>query len=429
MEDENTIVPNVANNGPNWLQRLKSEIDAKLNKKSVYSWAVLVLVPLSELMALWALRLGWKCNSWLPGILWGVLIALMAALWVIGRRYKHKFNIKTKILTRLLANAVVPRPLGVCYLLSFAIHIGWIGNAIANLFVGSVCLADAIVSVTACTIGIIFLTVFFPDGRIEEEINTSVFVSGISLCYASIVKDDDKNPGRWVIPIYNIIPLVSILDLMFVKHEVNTTNNKLLIMNTLAHYQPGKHGKTALADFIKQGGTDEEFWNNCYVDISGLEDSVNKANRLGLTVITINKKAHVHLDWRQEPEGDQVKSLLIWLIKFTAKLKYPEFTASIDQISFDFMKESCNYDLFNECYIAVENAVKDIDKPGTSLHFNLTPGTGIVGSLMTLFAIDDNRRLYYYPQNTPDAVMTEANKSKVPLENLLSQALENIRNN
>ena len=118
----------------------------------------------------------------------------------------------------------------------------------------------------------------------------------------------------------------------------------------------------------------------------------------------------------------------MWLIKYTAKLKYPGNDDFIDGLKISFMEKPCDYDQFDQCFKVVKDTVESVDNHEHLLYFNLTPGTGIVGSLMTLFAIDDNRRLYYYPQNTANAVISEADKGKVPLENLLSQALENIRN-
>ena len=56
-------------------------------------------------------------------------------------------------------------------------------------------------------------------------------------------------------------------------------------------------------------------------------------------------------------------------------------------------------------------------------------GTVTMSSVMTLIAVDGDRDLYYYSQDTNQSEclrMKKVNKSMIPLENLLSQALENI---
>ena len=81
------------------------------------------------------------------------------------------------------------------------------------------------------------------------------------------------------------------------------------------------------------------------------------------------------------------------------------------------------------------NVIKQLlkkDDSGHQLIFNLTPGTGIVGALMTLLAIDGDRSLFYYSQDKslPDTLrIKEVDKSKIPLESLLSQALERLEDN
>ena len=155
-------------------------------------------------------------------------------------------------------------------------------------------------------------------------------------------------------------------------------------------------------------------WDNCQVDTSGIEGN----------------SGVIPMQWRPDLDGESnaVESLIKWLIKLTAKLKYQGNDDFIDGLEIQFMDKPCDYDKFDQCFKVVRGAVEDVDNHEHLLYFNLTPGTGIVGSLMTLFAIDDNRRLYYYPQNSPNPVILMADKGKVPLENLLSQALDSINN-
>ena len=76
--------------------------------------------------------------------------------------------------------------------------------------------------------------------------------------------------------------------------------------------------------------------------------------------------------------------------------------------------------------------VRENDNDSNVLFFNLTPGTGVVGSLMTLMAIDGDRSLYYFSQDSrlqEDKRLKVVDKSQIPLKNLLSQALETLEDN
>ena len=61
----------------------------------------------------------------------------------------------------------------------------------------------------------------------------------------------------------------------------------------------------------------------------------------------------------------------------------------------------------------------------------MTPGTATMSSVMSLIAIDGDRRLFYYSQDKKLPIelrLKEVYKKEIPLENLLSQALENVTN-
>jgi hypothetical protein len=264
---------------------------------------------------------------------------------------------------------------------------------------------QAVTSFVVSIIGLAVLIVFFPEGKVDKSsAKKAVFVSGISIIGVNKDKNDEQ---KLIISIRNIAPLVSILDLVLKDNSIKRENvGEFLLLDTDGHQKTGED-RLSLMDVIVKND-----WDNSYLDI-GID----------------GKPDIIPLPWRPASDDkNAVQSLIVWLIKYTAKLKYPGNEAFIDGLRISFMDKPCDFDQFDQCFKVVKDAVESVDNHEHLLYFNLTPGTGIVGSLMTLFAIDDNRRLYYYPQNTPDAVMTEANKSKVPLENLLSQALESINN-
>ena len=104
-------------------------------------------------------------------------------------------------------------------------------------------------------------------------------------------------------------------------------------------------------------------------------------------------------------------------------------------MNFQINLSSSRNDVFN---VIIEKYVKLKDDESHELYFNLTPGTGTVGALMTLMAIDGSRKLYYYvPENDANKAIMESeekkserlkkvDKNSIPLEGLLSQALDSI---
>lgn len=363
-------------------------------KNAHYSWITLGLLIITELLALAAIR----HVAWFPyGVLAIITCVIIILIWLTIRRSPADFKLKNVTLRRMLANAISPTWLGVAYLMAFVLHIGWTSNAINSIFVSSHNdLPLAITSFSMSIVGLVVLIFFFPEGKVDKSgARKAVFVSGISIIG---IKDEGK---KLIISIRNLVPLVSILDLVFKGNSVKKENvGEFLILDTDGHQQK-------INNLITTGD-----WENYFVNTDDVE---------GCTGL-------IPLSWRPVPDDENnVENLIVWLIKLTAKLKYPGNDGFIDGLKISFMEKPCDYDQFDQCFEVVEKAVRSVDNHEHLLYFNLTPGTGVVGSLMTLFAIDDNRRLYYYPQNT-SMVITQADKNKVPLENLLSQALESINN-
>ena len=127
-------------------------------------------------------------------------------------------------------------------------------------------------------------------------------------------------------------------------------------------------------------------------------------------------------------QGMTVNQQLALLIREVAKKEFPQ-KKWLDSLRIEFTEEACNYNEFEQCFSALGSMLQTKDDSLHQFIFNVTPGTGIIGSLMTLFAIDGDRSVFYYNQDEriPDNERIRiVPKSKVPLENLLSQALEKI---
>ena len=125
------------------------------------------------------------------------------------------------------------------------------------------------------------------------------------------------------------------------------------------------------------------------------------------------------------------------LIRALVYTEFPDRPWMNGHLKIEFTK-ACDYNKdFEGCFAELDNTVSPLDDENHQLYFNCTPGTSTVGSVMTLLAIDGDRELYYYSQEEMPVGMTPlekldfkkellkpVDKNKIPLYNLLSQALD-----
>ena len=123
----------------------------------------------------------------------------------------------------------------------------------------------------------------------------------------------------------------------------------------------------------------------------------------------------------------RIEDQLRLLIKLVAQREFPA-KKWINDMTINFTTP-CDYNNFKQCYDTLANIIEDKDDANHHMVFNLTPGTVIVSSLMTLLAIDGDRELIYYNQDknlSDEDRLQTVDKTKLHLHNLLSQALEKM---
>ena len=355
----------------------------KFSRNTISEIALSVLF-VGEFFAFWGIHDSWCV--WGPWTLASVLIILI--LGGIGVYLKYNFNLRSVILTKLLANAIAPQRLGTLYLLYFVIHIGWLTNAVMALFMPEN-LQNVVVSISICLVGMLVLIVFFPKGTKEKsKYATKVFVSGISLVSVPYTRQYEK---------LNLRPLVRILQ----DTDDDIMNCEMMILKSNFDNATDETIRGKIRDvllFMFPPEKDDE--KNTY-----LAELLKKMD-----------------------QGMTVNQQLALLIREVAKKEFPQ-KKWLDSLRIEFTEEACNYNEFEQCFSALGSMLQTKDDSCHQFIFNVTPGTGIIGSLMTLFAIDGDRSVFYYNQDEriPDNERIRiVPKSKVPLENLLSQALEKI---
>ncbi len=376
----------------------------------VYSWIVLVFTVAFETTTIIGIRSQNQelCIKSLSLLVLLTFIAILVAYCCNN----IIFLPNKKIFTKLMSNAIAPNWLGAFYLLLFVVHIGWLTDGSLNYFqTSNDNLMPVTVSLLTGLLGMTVLICFFPEGKPnKEDAKHIVFVSGISL----LAKDKQKivlsKKEYTKVSLYNVGGLVKIFSLCFDKKKVESTNvSKLLILNSNAHYQADYFKDLVVEICVKKN--QQHKWehfleNGLKVDYqtidSGNEDSV-------VIYVIIDNSASVE---------DNLRTI----IKIRGLQDFPNEEEFFTNLQIDFTLP-CDYDDFEQCFRELNDSIKKEDNKEQLLYFNLTPGTGIVGSLMTLFSLDKYRELYFYAQYSSKELVP-VDKSKVPLENLLSQALE-----
>lgn len=392
----------------------------ELIQRDKFSAKAIFYVLIAEVCALVALRLCNTCQHTLVYryVSFGLAILGVFFLYRIIRIYiqcikenkKPGYGIRSFIITKLLSNAIVPSWLGVLYLFFFVIHIGWLTDSSLNLFLPKTYphLLEIILSLVIGGIGITILVVFFPIPQTEKSGNeTKVFVSGISTINGK-----------------NLIPLITPLKLaacekckmliLYTNCYTSFNSYNIKHLENLVNFVP----ESEIGDEIKSY---KEYIKNCY------EPFVTRGED-GRIIIKSDNDFNKELEKQKEniaklPDiiANYIKAIIPIVAKDTLKEKCPQ------KIEITFT-EGVDYNDFEKCYTILEKKTIEHDKDENVLYFNLTPGTGIVGALMALMSINGERKLYYYKQNIKvnEEPLAEADKSKIPLKNLLSQALDKI---
>lgn len=413
---------------PNWdavteyllIRKNREKSKTILDNRNTYSWAAFIILLLCELVAILGVR---QQNSAMLTSALFIKVLFFFLLIVVGWRHiKYLFLPNKKIFTKLMANAIAPSWLGGIYLLLFVVHLGWLTDGSLNYFQSdNNNFLPVSISVITSIIGIFELICFFPEGKQNKEnANLAVFVSGISKLSTDTTTLDKKEIK--VFSLYNLEPLVSMFNLVFKDQKINSNNvSKLLILSSEVHY---------VKDFFKDSLVELKEGELTIEDFSRIFGSNNIREKVRITDRNGKERTATCLLLEglpgTKPNEDLVtltEDGLRKIIRTAAVCKYPQMKELFNNLQIEFTRP-CDYDSFEQCFEVLNVVVKKEDaNKDVRLYFNLTPGTGIVGSLMTLFSIDKYRNLYFYAQNSSKEILP-INKSRVPLENLLSQALD-----
>lgn len=361
-----------------------------LKNRHAYSWIAIILIIVGDCLALFGIR--GDIIKWIPWIC--ITLAGLVMLWILGWLHNVKFGLKNMVLSKLLSNAVGPRWLSLAYLSLFVLHLGWLGNALMNLF-SSNSLLEAMYSLVICVVVMFVLILFFPDGREQKdkECCGQVFISGLSTMNTDMSKWPKVYDGLSL----NIIPLVRIFQLL-----ENRPIKPLMVILLSDAYQNNKETCDTMRHII------------------------------GL----VNHEATKHFD-----ELIDFKERIRLLIREFGIREFPEKKELINSIEIDFTNPCSYLEDYDIAFSFLERKIKNLDDSKHQLYFNLTPGTVLVSSLMTLMAIDSNRDLYYYSQKKMQSassateeekekfkfgLLQPIDKSKISMKSLVSQALETI---
>lgn len=374
-----------------------------MNSKT-YSVIVLLVLIVGEVSGILGQQL--ECDFWFVPIIVSVVLSFLLA--IVAWKHKH-LRPNSGILANLVSSTISPSWLGIAFLIVFISHFTWWMDVVIEFFKP---VSDERYSwyllffISSC--GLIITGWFFPEGGLIPKDNKTrvVFFSGISLVPSG------ANGRKVEYSKFNIIPIVRILQTVFDENgQFKGKPCKLVILNSDAK------------ENLNVGNSDYE-----YPVLTGILTGPNPVGSSGFW-----KKDAEHLSIKKTSDDRTTlrEEKLRNIIKDAALIEFPDKKEEIEALDICFTTP-CDYDLFEECYTVLDEAVRHEDEPNAQLCFNLTPGTGIVGSLMTLFSIDADRLLFYYAQFTSDyrsnhERVQEAKKEKIHLESLLSQALQKLK--
>ena len=374
-----------------------------MNSKT-YSVIVLLVLIVGEVSGILGQQL--ECDFWFVPIIVSVVLSFLLA--IVAWKHKH-LRPNSGILANLVSSTISPSWLGIVFLIVFISHFTWWMDVVIEFFKPVSDERDSwylLFFISSC--GLIITGWFFPEGGLIPKDNKSrvVFFSGISLVPSG------ANGRKVEYSKFNIIPIVRILQTVFDENgQFKGKPCKLVILNSDAK------------ENLNVGNRDYE-----YPVLTGTSEGPNPVGSSGFW-----KKDAEHLSIKKTSDDSTTlrEEKLRNIIKDAALIEFPDKKEEIEALDICFTTP-CDYDLFEECYTVLDEAVRHEDEPNAQLCFNLTPGTGIVGSLMTLFSIDADRLLFYYAQFTSDyrsnhERVQEAKKEKIHLESLLSQALQKLK--
>ena len=374
-----------------------------MNSKT-YSVIVLLVLIVGEVSGILGQQL--ECDFWFVPIIVSVVLSFLLA--IVAWKHKH-LRPNSGILANLVSSTISPSWLGIAFLIVFISHFTWWMDVVIEFFKPVSDERDSwylLFFISSC--GLIITGWFFPEGGLIPKDNKTrvVFFSGISLVPSG------ANGRKVEYSKFNIIPIVRMLQTVFDENgQFKGKPCKLVILNSDAK------------ENLNVENSDYE-----YPVLTGILKGPNPVGSSGFW-----KKDAEHLSIKKTSDDRTTlrEEKLRNIIKDAALIEFPDNKEEIEALDICFTTP-CDYDLFEECYTVLDEAVRHEDEPNAQLCFNLTPGTGIVGSLMTLFSIDADRLLFYYAQFTSDyrsnhERVQEAKKEKIHLESLLSQALQKLK--
>lgn len=394
------------------------------NTPAGLSVGVLMTIVLLDMSMLFALYIG-QYSAMAVLIVYAVCIAFF---WLIVKFISGLplVGFSPVILTKLLGNAIVPSWLGVAYLLVFVIHLGWLTDSTFNIIsLGGQGLDIRYVVPLCCSVGgLACIVSFFPDPyKKKDDGAVKVIVSGMSLMgqyqWKKLTTALESNDITGVKET-SIIPLIRML--------VNYNEDEKCKLLILRSDQQTKDVFSPVRIVRKKDSTPMEMLKSeistattCFASSESENDC--KARQ------TLYEHYGVDFPTGSVSSDVELKRFLTILIKMFAHFELPDKLELIKRLDVEFTTP-CNYNNYPECFDTMAKAIQEYDDDAHEIAFNITPGTALVSSVMTLLAIDGDKKLYYHEQSsdktTPSQAIQEVDKTKLPIENLLSQALEKI---
>lgn len=331
---------------------------------------LLLLIPVTE----WIFYEYWInfeyysvcCNPYF-GI--GIILTIILLVSICIGGVLHYFSISALTSYRFLSNAFGSRPLNLLFGFIFVMHLSWICDSAYNL----VFYDNEVFSFLRLLLaigGMIGIFIIFPTRKGNKKSipieKRTLLVMGLSEIKVGLNKDDPTK----------IYSNIEVAIKPFGKYKFIKKVVILLSENIV------KAGDCIDINLIQDHEGLQKALKNYKEKIVALADSKEKIK--GIKSIT-------------ELDEEIIIPALRKIIQESIKYYYPQIE-NVDKIQILFTS-SVDYDNFSRCYKVVDEALMRKEEKTASTIINISPGTAIVTSVMSIQAIKGDRQLVYTKQS------------------------------
>lgn len=295
------------------------------------------------------------CNPFYPYFIAGWILLII--IFSIGYA-KKEFDISGFTASRFLSNALGLRPLNLIFAFVFTMHLSWLcDESFELMFQNNNPLLYSLIRIGIILVGLLYIFFIFPDSKVTDkyipEEKRTVLISGLS--NISIFNMEGKFAPNFETFILPFSKFKNIRKILIITSSSPLKSLDIMVKNI------------------------DKLPNDC----------LKKYYREYVEKVESEKNS--------KEVTENIKHALEELIKKSIKLYYDDIDISklefifTDPVSYD------NMELINNALLSKLTTIKE---PDEEILINISPGTSVIGGVLSISAIKGDRLLVYTKQNT-----------------------------